>query len=72
MLLPSEMSTMNRPDWLKSRSVAALPMNLSDLAHECESLAIRDPLLPPSLTRALVDIATSLRNEADRRSPRLT
>jgi hypothetical protein len=58
---------MNRPDWLTRRSVAALPKNLSDLAYECESLAIRDPLLPPSLTRALVDIATALRDEADRR-----
>jgi hypothetical protein len=43
-------------------------MNLSDLAHECESLVMRDPLLPPSLTRALVDVATTLRAEADRRS----
>jgi hypothetical protein len=59
---------MNRPSWLTDRPIARLPMNLSDLAHECESLVMRDPLLPPSLTRALVDVATTLRAEADRRS----
>jgi len=42
-------------------------MDLTDLAHECESLVIRDARLPQALVRALVDIATALRAEADRR-----
>jgi hypothetical protein len=67
VLLPSEKSEMNQTKWPANRAVGVLPKTLSDLAHECESLVMRDLLLPPSLTRALVDVATALREEADRR-----
>jgi hypothetical protein len=58
---------MNRSNRLRDRPLTTLPMDLSDLAHACESLVIRDTRLPQALACALVDIATALRAEADRR-----
>jgi hypothetical protein len=63
-----ETSAMDRrPDPCGDRSVAARPLDLPGLAHECESLVIRDPLLPQALVRALLEVAIALREEADRR-----
>jgi hypothetical protein len=54
---------MGRSDRLEGR-----PLDLLDLAYECEGLVIRDPRLPHALVRALLDVANGLRNEAERRS----
>ena len=59
------------PDRLEERLPAAKhPMDLPDLAYECEGLVIRDPRLPHALVRALLDVASALRDEAQRRSGR--
>jgi len=59
------------PNRLEERLPAAEhPMDLPDLAYECEGLVIRDPRLPHALVRALLDVASALRDEAQRRSGR--
>jgi hypothetical protein len=58
---------MDRPDRCDGRPAAARPLDLPSLAYECESLVVRDPLLPPALVRDLLDVAIALREEADRR-----
>jgi hypothetical protein len=51
----------------EDRPAAAGPLDLPGLAYECESLVIRDPLLPQALIQALLDVAIALREEAGRR-----
>ena len=63
----NDRATMDRPDRRDDRPAAAGPLDLPGLAHECESLVVRDPLLPPALVRDLLDVAIALREEADRR-----
>ena len=58
---------MDRPDLCNDRHAAAWPLDLPGLAYECESLVVRDPMLPPALVRDLLDAAIALREEADRR-----
>ena len=58
---------MDRPSRCDGRLAAARPLDLPGLAHECESLVVRDPRLPPALVRDLLDVAIALREEADRR-----
>ena len=58
---------MERPDRCGDRLAATKPLYLPGLAYECESLVVRDPLLPPALLRNLLDVAIALREEADRR-----
>ena len=58
---------MDRPGRCGGRPAAAGPLDLPGLAYECESLVVRDPLLPPALVRDLLDVAVALREEADRR-----
>ena len=58
---------MDRPSRCEDRLAAARPLDLPGLAYECESLVVRDPLLPPALVRDLLDTAIALRQEADRR-----
>ena len=64
-------NAIDRPDRLEERPPAAEhPLDLPDLAYECEGLVIRDPRLPHALVRALLDVASALRDEAQRRSGR--
>ncbi len=49
-------------------AVARRPLDLPDLAYECEGLVVRDPRLPHALVRVLLDVAIALREEAVRRS----
>jgi hypothetical protein len=58
---------MDRPDRCGGRPAMAGPLDLPGVAYECESLVVRDPLLPPALVRDLLDVAIALREEADRR-----
>ena len=58
---------MDRSDRWDDRPAAAGPLDLPGLAYECESLVVRDPLLPQALLRDLLDVAIALREEADRR-----
>jgi hypothetical protein len=58
---------MDRPDRCGGRPATAMPLDLPGVAYECESLVVRDPLLPPALVRDLLDVAIALREEADRR-----
>ena len=58
-----------RPNRCGKRPALAGPLDLPGLAYECESLVVRDTLLPPALVRELLDVAISLREEADRRRP---
>lgn len=60
-------SVMDSPDRWADRPATAGRLDLSGLAYECESLVIRDPLLPQALVRALLDAAIALREEGDRR-----
>ena len=60
---------MDRPDRCEDRPAAARPLDLPGLAYECESLVVRDPLLPQALVRDLLDVAIALREEADSRRP---
>lgn len=46
------------------------PLSLSDLAYDCEGLVVRDPRLPHTLVRTLLDVAAALREEVERRSSR--
>jgi hypothetical protein len=62
-----ENCAMDRPDRHGDRPAAAKVLDLPGLAHECESLVIRDPRLPQALVRTLLDIASALREEAARR-----
>ncbi len=56
-----------RPDRCGDWPAAARPLDLPGLAYECESLVVRDPLLPQALVRDLLDVAIALREEADSR-----
>jgi hypothetical protein len=58
---------MDRLGRCTDRPAGAGPLDLPSLAYECESLVVRDPLLPPALVRDLLDVAIALREEADRR-----
>ena len=58
---------MDRPDRCDGRPAAAKLLDLPGVAYECESLVVRDPLLPQTLVRDLLDVAIALRVEADRR-----
>jgi hypothetical protein len=58
---------MDRPGGCGDRPAMAGPLDLPGLAYECESLVVRDPLLPHELVRDLLDVAIALREEADRR-----
>jgi hypothetical protein len=58
---------LDRPDRCDHGPAAARPLYLPGLAYECESLVVRDPLLPPALVRDLLDVAIALREEADSR-----
>jgi hypothetical protein len=58
---------MDRPDRCGGRPAAVWPLDLPGLAYECESLVVRDALLPPALVRDLLDVAVALREEGDRR-----
>jgi hypothetical protein len=58
---------MDRPGGCGDRPATAGPLDLPGLAYECESLVVRDPLLPHELVRDLLDVAIALREEADRR-----
>jgi hypothetical protein len=62
-----ENRAMDRPDRHGDRPAVAEPLDLPGLAHECESLVIRDPRLPQLLVRTLLDVAGALREEAARR-----
>ncbi|HYI84764.1 MAG TPA: helix-turn-helix domain-containing protein, partial [Acetobacteraceae bacterium] len=63
----NERAMMDRSDRCGDWPAAARPLDLPGLAYECESLVVRDPLLPPALVRDLLDVAIALREEADRR-----
>ena len=58
---------VDRLDRCEDRPAGAWPLDLPGLAYECESLVVRDPLLPPALVRDLLDVAIALREEAGRR-----